>query len=131
MKKNQLTLIHGVLSLSLFLFSINAFAQEEKYMNTKMNHVLADTSFMHAVEVTLHPGEFSDLRTRPAYFFYALTDGRLKVYHQGAKDEIMDLKHGFSELSGPEGKHVIENVGTKTVKFLVVELKDYPYSAQK
>ena len=129
MKNYHLTLFTVV--FSLFLFSLSASAQDEKYMNSKMNHVLVDTSFVDAVEVTLHPGELTDLRTRPAYFFYALTDGRLKVYHQGAKDEILDLKHGFSELSEPEGKHVIENVGTKTVKFLVVELKDYPYSAQK
>jgi mannose-6-phosphate isomerase-like protein (cupin superfamily) len=129
MKKNHLTLFSLV--FSLFLFSLGAGAQDEKYMNLKMNHVLADTSFVHAVEVTLHPGELTDLRTRPAYFFYAVTDGKLKVYHQGAKDEILDLKQGDGELSGPEGKHVIENVGTKTVKFLVVELKDYPYSAQK
>jgi hypothetical protein len=127
MKKNHLTLF--LLVFSLFLFSLSAGAQDEKYINSKMNHVLADTSFLHAVEVTLHPGELTDLRTRPAYFFYAVTDGRLKVYHPGAKDEILDLKHGFGELSGPEGKHVIENVGTKTVKFLVVELKEHPYTS--
>jgi len=129
MKNNHLTLFPVV--FSLFFFSFSGSAQDEKYMNSKMNHVLVDTSFVHAVEVTLHPGELTDLRTRPAYFFYALTDGRIKVYHQGAKNEILDLKHGFSELSGPVGKHVIENVGNNTVKFLVVELKDYPYTAQK
>ena len=129
MKKNLFMIIPAVFSLVLSSFS--ASAQEEIYINSKMNHVLADTSFVHAVEITLKPGEITDLRTRPAYFFYALTDGKLKVYRPGAKDEMLDLKHGYALVSGPEGKHVIENVGTKTAKFLVVELKEYPYTSQK
>lgn len=67
------------------------------------------------------------MHTHPAYFFYALTDGKLKVHHPDGKDEMYDLKQGFGMASGPEGKHVTENAGTKPVKFLVVELKEHPF----
>lgn len=128
MKKNHSLLIPVV--FSLFLFS-NAGAQDGKNVNSKVNHVLADTTFLHAVEVTLQPGEKTDMHTHPAHFFYALTDGKLKVHHKDGKEEVVDLKQGMAMAGRPEGQHVTENVGNKTVKFLLVELKDYPYKAEK
>lgn len=129
MKKNQIAVIVGI--MVLFLFSFNARAQEKKNAIQKMEHVLADTTFLRAVEVTLKPGEKTELHTHPANFFYAITAGKLMVHFKDGKDQSYDLKAGDAGVAGPEGPHVTENVGNSTVKFLVVELEEHPYKAQK
>jgi mannose-6-phosphate isomerase-like protein (cupin superfamily) len=40
----------------------------------------------------------------------------------------MELKAGDSGFGSPEKPHQTENIGNKTVKFLLVELKEHPYS---
>jgi len=110
-----------------FLAPFNAGAQDFKKVDPKINHVLADTTFLSAIEVTLAPGEKTDMHTHPAHFFYALTEGKLIVHFKDGKNETMDLKPGVSGVSGPERPHVTENAGKTTVKFLLVELKEHPY----
>ncbi|HEU4789191.1 MAG TPA: cupin domain-containing protein [Flavobacterium sp.] len=115
----------------LFLLSFGVKAQEWKNVNPKMNHVLADTTFLRATEVILQPGEKSDMHTHPAHFFYALTDGKLTVHYKDGKNESFDLKPGASGVSAPERPHVTENTGATTVRFLLVELKEHPYQESK
>jgi mannose-6-phosphate isomerase-like protein (cupin superfamily) len=95
--------------------------------NAQMNRVLNDTTFVKATEITLQPGEKTDMHTHPAHFFYALTDGKLLVHYKDGKTQTYDLKQGMSGVSGPERWHTTENPGTTPVKFLIVELKDRPY----
>lgn len=106
-------------------------AQDWSKLNPRMNNVLADTTFLRATEVTLAPGEKSDVHTHPSHFFYALTEGKLMVYYKDGEKEKYDLKAGDSGVSGPERPHWTENVGTTTLKFLMVELKEHPYKAMK
>jgi len=127
MKKDYFTLIGGIFFLSLF--SIDAAAQ--KNVNTKMNHVLADTTFLRAVEVTLEPGEKTEMHTHPANFFYAITEGKLMVHFKDGKNQPYNLKAGDAGVTGPESEHITENVGNTKIKFLVVELKEHPYKALK
>jgi mannose-6-phosphate isomerase-like protein (cupin superfamily) len=128
--KKDLSFIFGRIFI-LFLLSFNANAQEWKNVNPKMNHVLADTTFVRATEVVLQPGEKSDMHTHPAHFFYALTDGKLIVHYKDGKEESLDLKPGMSGIGAPESPHVTENGGSTTIKFLLVELKEHPYVDSK
>jgi quercetin dioxygenase-like cupin family protein len=119
-------LFRGVGLVAFLLFaSLNASAQ-----SSKINQVLADTTFLKATMVTLEPGQKTDMHSHPAHFFYALTDGKLLVHFKDGKEETYDLKQGFSMAAPPERPHVSENGGTKTLKFLIVELKDYPYKGK-
>ncbi len=127
--KRNLSIIGGI--LLFFLLSYNAGAQDWKNVNPKMNHILADTSFLRAALVTLEPGEKSDMHTHPAHFFYALSEGKMMIYYKDGKKEEMVLKPGESGVSGPERPHMTENTGTTTIKFLIVELKEHPYRAPK
>lgn len=124
MKTILLTFLAG---LCFFLVPFNTGAQDWKNVNPKMNHVLADTTFLRAIEVTIAPGEKSEMHTHPAHFFYALTDGKMVVHYKDGKNETIDLKPGISGVSAPERPHVTENVGKTTIKFLLVELKEHPY----
>ncbi len=127
MKKTLFIGMGGILLLTFMSF--NGYAQDLQNVNPKMNHVLADTTFLKASEVTLEPGEKSAMHTHPAHFFYALTEGKLIVHYNDGKQETYDLKPGDSGVSEPERPHVTENVGNTTVKFLMVELKEHPYKA--
>jgi quercetin dioxygenase-like cupin family protein len=129
MKKNVSLVVGG--AFILFLFTFNAMAQEWKNVNPKMNHILADTTFLRATEVTLEPGEKSDMHTHPAHFFFALTSGKLMIHYQDGKEEAFLLEPGKSGASAPERPHITENAGPTTVKFLLVELKEHPYVDSK
>ena len=109
----------------------NVVAQDWKKANPKMNNILVDTTLVRAIVVTIQPKEKSDTHSHPANFFYALTDGKLVVHYTDGKNETYDLKAGDSGFSDPERPHITENVGDKTVKFLLIELKEHPYKSTK
>lgn len=115
----------------LLLFTLGATAQDMKNKPGKMKHQLQDNKLIHAAEITLQPGEKTDMHTHPAHFFYALSDGKIVIHYKDGKDETMELKAGESGYGEPERPHVTENVGSTTVKFLIVELKEHPYKEGK
>ncbi len=129
MKKSTVIVIAGCFLLMLSSLDVNA--QQMSNMSTGLSKIVADTSFVRGLEVTLEPGQKTDLHSHPAYFFYAITDGKITAHFQDGKDETFELKAGDSMASGPEGPHVTENTGKSTVKFLVVELKEHPYVKPK
>jgi quercetin dioxygenase-like cupin family protein len=106
-------------------------SQDWKKTNPKMNNVLVDTTLLRGTVVTIEPGQKSDTHSHPANFFYALTDGKITVHYTDGKNETWELKAGDAGFGEPERPHVTENVGTKTVKFLLVELKEHPYKTKK
>ncbi len=123
--KTILSIIFGGL---LFSLSSNALAQDWKKTNPAMKQVLIDTTLVRTILVTIAPGEKSPVHTHPAHVFYALTDGKLMVRYSDGKEQMYDLKAGESDFSDPERPHTSENVGDNTLKFLLIELKEHPYT---
>ena len=111
----------------ILTLSQDATAQDWKKTDPRMNSILIDTTLVRAMVVTIEPGKKSDTHSHPANFFYALTVGKLLVRYTDGKNETYDLKAGDAGFSEPERPHVTENVGKKTVKFLLLELKEHPY----
>ncbi|ESU24928.1 hypothetical protein FEDK69T_04840 [Flavobacterium enshiense DK69] len=134
MKNFEKTLVKGMFVLLLFTMSVMA---QDKKMETntigsnKMVNNLVDNKMVLAAEVTLEPGQKTDMHTHPAHFYYALSDGKLMVHYKDGKEETMELKAGASGFGDPERPHYAENVGTTTIKFLIVELKEHPYKEAK
>lgn len=118
-----------LIAILFFTFSLTSdtSAQDMKNTNSKMYSVVVDTTLLRAVVVTLEPGEKTEVHTHPANFFYAITDGKLVVHYTDGKDETYDIKPGDGGFGDPERAHVTENAGKKTLKFLIVELKEHPY----
>jgi quercetin dioxygenase-like cupin family protein len=117
-------------ALMIFVFSeltSITLAQDWKNTNPKMNNVLVDTTLLRSMIVTIEPGEKSEVHSHPAHLFYALTDGKLLVQFTDGKEDTYDLKVGDAGFSDPERPHTSKNVGNKTLKFLLVELKEHPY----
>ena len=110
------------------LFSVNSlYSQNWEDVNPKMTNVIVDTSLIKATIATIEPGEKSSFHTHPAHFFYALTDGKIKIHYKDGSTVEMDLKMGDYGFANPEKHHQTENIGKEKLKFLLVELKEHPY----
>jgi mannose-6-phosphate isomerase-like protein (cupin superfamily) len=114
--------------ITFILSAGNLFAQEWSSLNPEMTQILADTNLVKAYVAVIEPGKKSLVHTHSASFFYALTDCKLKVYYTDGQVETLDIKAGEGGYGNPEKPHQTENVGDKTAKFLLVELKEHPYS---
>lgn len=120
--------IPALLILFLFLFSFGkSYSQNWEDVDPKMTNVIVDTTLVKATIATIEAGEKSSSHTHPAHFYYALTDGKIRVHYNDGTSAEFDLKAGDYGYSDPEKLHQTENIGTKTLKFLLVELKEYPY----
>lgn len=129
MKKSTLVIVEGF--LFFLLCHLNLSAQMMKNKDKVMGRELANSKLIHASEVVLEPGKKTIMHTHPAHFYYALTDVNLKVSYQDGKEEMYKMKAGESGISEPERPHTTQNIGSKTAKFLIVELKEHPYKAPK
>jgi hypothetical protein len=88
---------------------------------------MSDTNLVLAYVASIEPGQKSIMHTHSAGFVYALTDLKLKVYYADGKSEIIEVPAGLGMFANPEKQHQTENIGDKTAKFLLVELKEHPY----
>jgi len=111
----------------LLIFSADITAQDYKNINSKIDQILVDTTLVRAALITLEPGQKTNIHNHPAYFAYALTDGKLLVNYIDKTNETIELKAGESMFSLPERPHETKNISTKTIKFLIVELKEHAY----
>ncbi|MEO8512133.1 MAG: cupin domain-containing protein [Ignavibacteria bacterium] len=117
------------LAFILILLSVSLYSQDWAKVNPEMNLIISDTTLLRSTIATIEPGKKSEFHTHPASFFYAITDGKIKVYYKDGKTEEMELKAGDSGYGDPERPHQTENIGDKTIKFLLVELKEHPYTS--
>ncbi|WP_053972172.1 cupin domain-containing protein [Mangrovimonas sp. ST2L15] len=121
MKTNILTL------MTFLIFSASVLAQDWKQLNPDGIKILADTTLVRSVKITIEPGEIIGPVTHPAHFAYIMTDGKLRVHNEGKEPVVMELKEGTPLYFNPVGPHKTENVGDKPFTFLIVELKEHPY----
>lgn len=126
--RKSILIVEGILFFLLCPLNIEA-----QIINNEgqVGRDLANSKLIHASEVTLKPGKKTIMHTHPAHFYYALTDMNLKVRYQDGKEEVYKMKAGQSGVSEPERPHITQNIGDKTAKFLIVELKEHPYKAPK
>lgn len=122
--KNMKTII----AISLFVCTVNLFAQDWAKVNPEMNNIVSDTTLLRGTIAAIEPGKKSEFHTHPASYFYAITDCKLKVYYQDGQFEILEIKAGDSGYGAPEKPHQTENIGDKIARFLLVELKEHPYT---
>ena len=117
----------GFLFTIIMLSTLSTSAQDWAKLNPEMNQILVDTTLLRSTIAIIEPGMKSEIHTHPAGFFYALTDCKLKVYYTDGQTEAFEMKTGDYFYGSPEKPHQTENAGNKTVKFLMVELKEHPF----
>jgi len=131
-KKSIMKKIQTILAIgTFFLFAIISCSSAQEFMKTdaKIVKVLADTTYMTAMEVTFPAGYKTNTHSHPAHFVYALTDGTLNIAYSDGKKEEFSMKAGDSFSAAPERPHMTTNAGNKPLTFILVELKDHPYKA--
>jgi mannose-6-phosphate isomerase-like protein (cupin superfamily) len=116
--------------LSLLFSTAAIFSQDWVKVNPEMNTIITDTTLLRATIATIEPGKKSEFHTHPANYFYALTDCKLKVYYSDGQTESFELKAGDSGYGSPERPHQTENVRDNTVRFLLNELQEHPYTGK-
>lgn len=119
------------LVLLIMLSSNISSAQDWTKLSADGRETLVDTTLLEAVILTIEPGQKVGPMIHPKYFAYAFTGGKVKAHLPEGEPMILEFDAGFSMFAGPEGPHMTENIGDKTVKFLLVELKEHPYIAPK
>jgi mannose-6-phosphate isomerase-like protein (cupin superfamily) len=130
-KHNTMKNLLVVLALISISVPGRLLAQDWARVNPEMNNILTDTTLLRATVATIEPGVKSELHSHPASFFYALTDGKIKVHYADGQIETFELKAGEYGYGDPEKPHQTENIGEKTIKFLLIELKEHPYVSSK
>jgi quercetin dioxygenase-like cupin family protein len=100
-----------------------AVAQEPLKVAPDMYKLLHENDRVRVMEVTFKPGSKIAKHSHPDHTVYAVTGGKLKIFHDQGEPMEADLKPGDVMWIAAES-HWAENVGTTEIRLLVTELKE-------
>ena len=99
-----------------------ASAQDPAVVNAKTIQVKLDNPSVRVMEGSLKPGEKEQLHSHPGYVVYVLEGGKVRNHTADGKTNDTEFKVGDVYWRDPL-THWAENIGTTTVRFLLVEVK--------
>jgi len=100
-----------------------ATAQDPAVVNAKTIQVKLDNDRVRVLEAALKPGEKEQLHSHPAYVVYVVAGGKVRNHLADGKTSETEFKTGDVVYRDPL-THWAENIGTTTVRFILVELKN-------
>jgi len=100
-----------------------AQSMDTAVVNAKMEHVRLENSQVRAIEGVLQPGDKEQMHSHPAFVVYIIAGGKIRNNFADGKVVEAELKTGDVLYREPQ-THWVENIGTTTIHFLVVELKN-------
>lgn len=103
-------------------FPLSAQAQDPAVVNAKTIKVRFENERVRVMEATLPPGVKEQVHSHPAYVIYVLEGGKYRNYASDGKTTEGELKTGEVLFREPL-THAAENVDTKTMHMILVELK--------
>jgi quercetin dioxygenase-like cupin family protein len=83
--------------------------------------VAKDTMGIRVLEVNYKPGDSSGMHSHPDNALYVIEGGKGEFAEKDGSKQVVDLKTGMAMIGGPE-THSVKNVGTTTVKAILVEV---------
>jgi quercetin dioxygenase-like cupin family protein len=106
------------------LFALGAaFAQDPTVVNPNTVHARLDNARVRVLESVLKPGEKEKLHSHPACVMYVIEGGKVRSHAaDGATTEI-EIATGATVYREPV-THWTENIGTSTIRIILVELKN-------
>lgn len=99
-----------------------ARAQDPAVVNAKTIRVTLENDRVRVLEAVLQPGDKEQLHNHPAYVFYVLEGGTMRNHLPDGKTSDSKLEAGQVFFREPL-IHWAENIGTTTVRVVLVELK--------
>ena len=100
-----------------------ASAHDPAVVNPKTVHVELDNSRVRVLEAVLAPGEREQLHSHPASVLHVIVGGKISNHTADGKTAEVELKSGETSYREPT-THWAENIGTTTIRLILVELKD-------
>jgi quercetin dioxygenase-like cupin family protein len=116
------------ISVALFvglLLTINAglYAQDPlKVAPNVAKKVLLENDHVRVYISEFAAGETATWHSHPNHVVYALNDGKLEITEKGKPASVVVFKTGEA-LYFPAVTHMVKNIGTTTIKMVVIELK--------
>ncbi len=113
----------SVLFVLLLMLSANINAQDPmKAAPNVAKKILLENDQLRMIQAEFAPGETATWHSHPDHAEYALTDGKLEITDKGKPARVVEVKAGEA-LFMPAVTHMVKNIGTTTVKMVVIELK--------
>ena len=97
-------------------------AQDAAVVNPKTIHVTLDNDRVRVFEAKLEPGDKENMHSHPASIVYVIAGGKVRSHTPDGKTSEAELKAGDTIYREPL-THWAENIGTTTLRMIVVELK--------
>jgi beta-alanine degradation protein BauB len=99
-----------------------ALAQDPVVVNAKLVHTKLENEKVRVLESSLAPGEKEQQHSHPAYVTYVLAGGKVRLHYPDGTTRDAELSAGDVIYSEPT-THWAENIGTTTMRFVLVEVK--------
>lgn len=91
-------------------------------VNAKMEHTKLENSDVRVIEGVLQPGDREQMHSHPAFVTYIVSGSTIRNHFADGRVVEAELNTGEVLWRDPQ-THWIENIGTTTLRFIVVELK--------
>lgn len=120
------SLVCAVAASGVLLFaalSTPVLAQDPAVVNPKTIRVKLDNERVRVLEAVLEPGDKEQLHSHPASVYYVIEGGKMRNHAADGTSTERDLQAGQVVYRDPT-VHWAENIGTTTVRIVLVELKD-------
>jgi quercetin dioxygenase-like cupin family protein len=114
--------IAAAAALSVLMAPAAVSAQDAAAVNPKTIKVKVDNDRVRLFEATLAPGEKEQMHSHPASIVYVIAGGKMRSHAPDGTTTDHTYTTGEAVYREPL-THWAENVGTTTVRLIVVELK--------
>ena len=114
------------LSLAAFVsvgfIAAPARAQDPVAVNSATVKIKLENDRVRVLEAILEPGQKEKPHSHPGYVTYVLTTGKMRLHAADGTSRDAELTAGQVLFTEPL-THWAENIGTTTMRFVLVELK--------
>lgn len=112
-----------IASFAFIVWTTSVEAQDPAVVNAKTVKVKFENDRVRVLEAELPPGTKEAVHSHPAYVIYVMAGGKVRNYASDGKTTESELKTGEVLYREPL-THAAENIGTTTMHFILVELKE-------
>ena len=99
-----------------------AVAQDPAVVNAETVKVKLENDRVRVLEAVLEPGQKEKPHAHPGYVTYVMTTGKMRMHAADGTTRDVELTAGQTLFTEPL-THWAENIGTTTMRFVLVELK--------
>ncbi|HZP87666.1 MAG TPA: hypothetical protein VFB54_12690 [Burkholderiales bacterium] len=110
------------LALGCALLSFGALAQDPVAVDPSHHKVEFENAQIRVLRISFAPGDKSVMHSHPCYVAIGLDDSELLIHMPDGKERVAKLTKG-QVVSGKPWTHLPENVSSKPVEVILVEMK--------